>query len=106
MAHVVEGLEQPLPNNTGTIENDWMVHELNTTANFAQNNRLLSWYVGGLNFQIEHHFFPNTCHVHYPKIAPIVQKTAQEFGYTYLVMPTLWDAFMSHVKSLKALGKK
>lgn len=106
MAHVVEGMEQPIPNDAGTIENDWMVHELNTTANFAQQNRLLSWYVGGLNFQIEHHFFPNTCHVHYPKIAPIVQKTAEEFGYTYTVMPTLWDAFLSHVKSLKALGRK
>jgi linoleoyl-CoA desaturase len=105
MAHVVEGAEQPLPDADGKIDNDWAVHELITTSDFARDNHLLNWYVGGLNFQIEHHLFPHICHIHYRKIAPIVEKTAKEFGYTYNLKPTFYDAFRSHVQRLKELGR-
>lgn len=104
LAHVVEGAEQPLEHANGLIDNDWVVHELLTTANFAKNNRLLNWYVGGLNFQIEHHLFPHISHIHYPKIAPIVERTANEFGYSYNMKPTFRDALASHVRRLKELG--
>lgn len=104
MAHVVEGTEQALPNNKGIIEKDWAVHELRSTSDFARNNLFLNWYVGGLNFQIEHHLFTNICHIHYRKIAPIVQRTAEEFGFTYNLKPTLMHALVSHVRRLKALG--
>lgn len=105
MAHVVEGTEQPLPNSDGIIGNEWAVHELRTTSDFARYNHFLNWYVGGLNFQIEHHLFPNICHIHYQKIAPIVEKTVQEFGFIYNLKPTFISAFISHVRRLKALGK-
>ena len=105
LAHVVEGATQPMPDKDGIIANDWTVHELMTTANFARNNRLLNWYIGGLNFQIEHHLFPYICHVHYPKISPIVEQTAIEFGYPYNKKPTLADALVSHVRRLKELGR-
>ncbi len=105
LAHVVEGVEQPMPDADGLIENDWVIHEMRTTANFARNNRLLNWYIGGLNFQIEHHIFPNICHIHYPKIAPIVEATAREYGVPYILKPTLWDALVSHARRLKELGR-
>ena len=105
MAHVVEGTKQPLPDSNGVINNEWAVHELMTTSDFARNNLFLNWYIGGLNFQIEHHLFPNICHIHYRKIAPIVQQTADEFGFTYNLKPTFLAAFISHAKRLKALGK-
>lgn len=105
MAHVVEGAEQPLPDKNGVVNCDWTVHELNTTSDFAPKNKLLNWYVGGLNFQIEHHIFPNICHIHYPKIAPIVEATAKKYGYQYNLKPSLWDAFKSHVIRLKELGQ-
>ena len=95
LAHVVEGVEQPMPDENGLVENDWVVHEMLTTAN---------WYIGGLNFQIEHHIFPNICHIHYPKIAPIVEATAKEYGIPYILKPTLWDALVSHTRKLKELG--
>lgn len=104
MAHVVEGAEQPLPNNEGNMENAWAIHQLSTTANFARNNRLLNWFIGGLNFQIEHHLFPNICHVHYRKISEIVEKTAAEFQLPYNVKPTFGSAIASHMKTLKQLG--
>ncbi len=104
LAHVVEGVEQPLEKSQGIIENDWVVHELQTTADFARNNRFLGWYTGGLNFQIEHHLFPHICHVHYRHIAPIVERTAHEYGYPYIVKPTFINALASHVQRLKELG--
>lgn len=104
MAHVVEGATQLVPNEEGVIESEWAVHELRTTSDFARNNLLLNWYIGGLNFQIEHHLFPNICHIHYRKIAPIVEKTAKEFGFDYNVKPSFRQAFYSHVRRLKELG--
>lgn len=105
MAHIAEEVEQPLPNIDGSIENEWAIHELQTTANFAKDNRLLGWYIGGLNFQIEHHLFPNICHVHYRKISPIVERTALEFGLQYNMAPTFGRAIASHTRMLKNLGK-
>ena len=106
MAHVVEGADQPLPNKDGIIPNEWAVHQLLTTSDFARNNLFLNWYVGGLNFQIEHHLFPNICHIHYRKIAPIIESTANDFGFRYNIKPSFLNALMSHVKRLKELGNK
>jgi len=106
MAHVVEGAEQFEPDADGIIHTEWAVNEVRTTSDFARNNLLLNWYVGGLNFQIEHHLFPNVCHVHYRKIAPIVEKTAKEFGLFYNQKPSFIAALGSHVRRLKQLGQQ
>ncbi|MBL7964676.1 MAG: acyl-CoA desaturase [Flavobacteriales bacterium] len=105
LAHVVEGAQQPLPDEHGVIHADWVVHEMMTTANFAPRNGLLNWYTGGLNFQIEHHLFPHICHVHYRAIAPIVERTAEAHGIRYNSKPTLWIALGSHVRRLQELGR-
>jgi linoleoyl-CoA desaturase len=105
LAHTVEETSHPLPCEKGIIENEWAIHQLNTTVNFARHNKVLSWYIGGLNFQVEHHLFPRICHVHYPKIAPIVKKTAEEFGVPYLENETFWQAFRSHISVLQRFGK-
>ncbi len=105
LAHTVEGTTHPLPNDKNEVENEWAIHQMNTTVNFARHNRIISWYVGGLNFQVEHHLFPNICHVHYYKISEIVKKTAEEFGVPYLDNETFADAFNSHIRLLKKLGE-
>ncbi|MDZ4666456.1 MAG: acyl-CoA desaturase [bacterium] len=105
LAHIVEGVAQPVPNEDKVTENEWAVHQLMTTANFAPGNKLLNWYVGGLNFQVEHHLFPNICHLHYPAISKIVEATAKKYDIPYLQNPTLWSALVSHIKRLKELGK-
>ena len=104
LAHSVEGTQHPLPDKNGVIEKDWAIHQLETTVNFSPRNKWLSWYIGGLNFQIEHHLFPKVCHVHYPKLAPIVKQTAIEFGLTYLENKNFITAVKSHVASLKRFG--
>lgn len=104
LAHSVEGTSHPLPDADGRILNDWAVHQMETTVDFAPDNRLLSWYIGGLNYQIEHHLFPRVAHVHYPAIAPIVRRTAQEFGVPYQVNTSFMSALRSHFALLRALG--
>lgn len=104
LAHSVEEAEFPLPNDQNIIENEWAIHQMITTVNFARKNKFISWYVGGLNFQVEHHLFPNICHVHYPEISSIVEQTAKEFNVPYLCAPTMKEAFGSHMRQLKKFG--
>ncbi|MFZ2906187.1 MAG: acyl-CoA desaturase [Cyclobacteriaceae bacterium] len=105
-AHVIEGTEYPVPDQEGNLENNWAIHQLHTTTNFGHRHRLFSWYVGGLNYQVEHHLFPNICHVHYRKIAGIVEETAKEFGLPYKSKETFAQAIVAHTRLLKELGKK
>ena len=108
-AHIMETSEFALPVKTDgqrRMEDSWAVHEIVNTTNFAPNNRLLSWFIGGLNYQIEHHLFTNICHVHYKKIAPIVQSTMDEFRLPYQVQPTFLKALLEHARMLKKLGKE
>ena len=104
LAHVVEGTDYPVPDETGLIEHEWVIHEMETTADFAQKNRLLSWYIGGLNYQIEHHLFPQVCSIHYPAICGIVRRAAERNGVPYHNQPTLRSAIRSHYRMLKQLG--
>ncbi|MBK9177413.1 MAG: acyl-CoA desaturase [Flavobacteriales bacterium] len=104
LAHTVEGTEHPLPDAQGIITDDWAAHQMRTTMNFSPGNKLISWYVGGLNYQVEHHLFPRVAHVHYPAIAPIVRRTAHEFGLPYLENRTLSEALRSHFKLLRRIG--
>lgn len=105
-AHVIDGSEFPLPDENNSLENNWAIHQLLTTTNFGNESKWFSWYVGGLNFQIEHHLFPNVCHVHYRKIAGIVRDTTKEFNLPYKSSRTFVGALYGHAKLLKALGKK
>lgn len=104
LAHVVEDTEHLQPAQDGMMESAWMIHEMRTTANFGRDNPLLNWYVGGLNFQVEHHLFPRVCSIHYPKIAPIVEQVARECGVPYHAQPTFMSAVRSHLQMLKRLG--
>ncbi|RYF86494.1 MAG: acyl-CoA desaturase, partial [Chitinophagaceae bacterium] len=82
LAHVLENTEfEHIPlDATKHIETAWAVHQLKTTSNFAMNNKVISWFVGGLNFQVEHHLFPRISHIHYPAISKIVQEKCKEFN--------------------------
>jgi len=105
-AHLTEHVSFPLPDDDGYIHKDWAAHQMFTTANFANKNPLVTWFAGGLNFQIEHHLFPNVCHVHYKRLSQIVKQTAEEFGLPYYAQPTFSSALISHARMLKKLGKQ
>ena len=106
LAHIMDEAEMPLPDLNGNIKNSWAIHQLNTTVNFAANNKLVNWFTGGLNHQVEHHIFPNISHVHYDQIAKIVKKTSIEFNLPYNEFNTFFDAIRAHFRFLKTMGLK
>jgi linoleoyl-CoA desaturase len=107
LAHTVEETHFPRADvATGKMEDEWAVHQLKTTANFATRNRFISWWVGGLNFQVEHHLFPRVSHVHYPAISKIIKKACQDFGVPYIEYPKMRVALASHIHHLKNLSRK
>jgi linoleoyl-CoA desaturase len=104
-AHVMTANEFPMPDDKGNVEQNWLVHQIETTTNFAPYNKVLHWYIGGLNYQVEHHLFPNIAHIHYPKLSPIVKETMEEFGFEYKVKRTFTGALIDHVKMLNRVGR-
>ena len=106
LAHISEVATFPEPTGSPLhIENEWAIHQVETTADFGPRNWLLNLYVGGLNFQVEHHLLPHICHMHYPRLAPIVRQTCEEFGIRYNSYPTWRAALASHWRSLRTLGQ-
>lgn len=104
-AHVVPSSKFPLPDANNNVRGDWAKYQMLTTANFAPDNRLLAWYVGGLNYQIEHHLFPNMSHVHHRQVSKIVRRTAEEFGLPYNSQPTFTGALINHARTLHRFRK-
>ncbi len=105
LAHVMPEMEFPEAEGGDQLEVNWYVHQLQTTSNFSPRNRFLQWYLGGLTNQIEHHLFPNICHVHYRNLSRIVEKTAKEFNVPYHVNKSFFSAVAGHVRTLRSLGR-
>jgi linoleoyl-CoA desaturase len=106
LAHVVEEAEFPKPDAvTGNMTTGWAQHQVSTTMDFACQNRLLTWYLGGLNFQVVHHVLPTISHIHYPRVARIVKKACKKFNVKYNVQHTLFGAIRSHYRHLKKMGQ-
>lgn len=108
LAHVVENteFENIALDETKHVETAWAEHQLKTTSNFAMGNKVVSWFVGGLNYQIEHHLFPRVSHVHYPAISKIVMQKCAEYNLPYNKYDTMSQALASHFKVMKMLGQK
>jgi len=106
LAHCVEEahFEQP-PTEHAVVGKEWAVHQIESTVDFAPQSRLVTWYVGGLNYQIEHHLFPRTCHLHYPALAPIVESVCRRYGVRHFTHPTVGSAIRSHGRWLRTMGR-
>ena len=105
LAHVMEECEFPVPGDDRKMENNWAVHQMLNTANFSPKSKIMAWFIGGLNHQIEHHLFPHICHVHYKKVAKIVKSTAKEYGLPYYEQRTFVSALIEHGRMLRKLGR-
>ncbi|MDX2196717.1 MAG: acyl-CoA desaturase [Cytophagales bacterium] len=105
LAHVIEEADFPEPTQAGIIENAWFVHQLETTSNFDMKNPFLTWFIAGLNYQVEHHLFPKICSVHYPKLSTIVQDVAQKHGIAYHYHVDTPSAIASHYNALKKFSR-
>jgi len=106
LAHTVEHTHFPLPDaDTNKFADEFAEHQIKTTANFGTKNKIVSWYVGGLNFQIEHHLFPKISHTHYPAISEVVKKVCEEYKLKYIEYTTVASAVKAHVNFLKEMGR-
>lgn len=107
LAHAVDEAEfTTISAESPTVERPWVEHQLATTANFAMGNPVISWYVGGLNYQVEHHLYPRIGHRHYPALAPIVREVARKHGAPYLAHETMRGAVASHLRFLGRMGAR
>ena len=107
LAHVVEHTEfEQAGIEPKMIENEWAIHQVKTTANFAPRNKIISWFVGGLNYQVEHHLFPRVSHIHYPAISNLVAQACKKYNLPYNQYGTMSAAVVSHFRMMKQLGKK
>jgi len=104
-AHVMPTSEYPLPDENGNSKNSWAIHQLLTTSDYSPRSSVFSWLIGGLNYQIEHHLFPNISHVHYKGISSLVKETAYKYKLPYHVQPNFFSAVSNHVQMLKTLGR-
>ncbi|MGI0500486.1 fatty acid desaturase family protein [Limnospira platensis CENA597] len=103
LAHVIEPAEFLDPDNLH-IDDEWAIAQVKTTVDFAPKNPIINWYVGGLNYQAVHHLFPHICHIHYPKIAPILAEVCEEFGVNYAVHQTFFGALGANYSWLKKMS--
>jgi len=104
LAHCVEEATFASPAQAGVGEREWAVHQVETTVDFCPENKVLTWALGGLNFQIEHHLFPGVPHTHYPAIAKIVHENCIKHGVRHVTQPSLRAALRSHFRHLRHMG--
>jgi linoleoyl-CoA desaturase len=107
LAHCVDEAAYATPEELAATDErtEWTIYQIQTTVDFSPHNRLLSWWLGGLNFQVIHHLFPKLPHPVYRQLAPIVQDVCQRHGITYHVHPSTLSAFRSHIRHLRQMGK-
>jgi linoleoyl-CoA desaturase len=105
LAHCVEEADHSSPAELAAEPREWATHEVETTVDFCPGNPVLTWLLGGLNYQIEHHLFPRVAHTHYPHIAGIVRRNAARHGIRYTAQPSLRAALRSHHRHLRTLGR-
>jgi linoleoyl-CoA desaturase len=105
LAHSVEETQRGSAEQTRERRTTWAAHQIETTADFCPHNRFLTWSLGGLNYQVEHHLFPRLPHTLYPQIADIVRTAAERHGVPYSCQPSLWRAMRSHFRHLREMGR-
>lgn len=106
LAHTVNETTFPKPDEKGNMPYSWLEHQLHTTCDFAPKNPFVTFYCGGLNYQIEHHLFHKISHVHYPAISKIISQTCKEFNKPYHVNSSFLKALTSHFKFLYKMSIK
>lgn len=104
LAHCTTDADFPTVKD-GQLDDEWSAHQLRTCVDFAPRHPLVTWFVGGLNFQVEHHLFPHVCHLHYPALAKIVETVAERHGLRYRSRPSFTGAVRAHLGHLRALGE-
>ena len=87
--------------NENSSENDkWLIEILEHNVDFSPKNVLLNLVAGGANLNVVHYLFPSASHVHYNKLATIIEETALGHGLHYRKQQVR-DVFGIHFNYLK-----
>jgi linoleoyl-CoA desaturase len=107
LAHAVEKAEFRSADDPSEV--CWHEWQVRSTVDFCHGRgpiaRMVTWYIGGLNYQTEHHLFPRVPHTAYPQMLPVVQQVCDDFAVPHRVEPTLRGAIGSHYRHLRRLGR-
>lgn len=108
LAHTVEQAEfRDVGDPPGGRWHEWQIR---STVDFCHGtgpaHRALTWMIGGLNYQVEHHLFPSVPHTAYPELVGAVADTCQRHGLDHHVQPTLRTALRSHHRHLREMGRR
>jgi fatty acid desaturase len=83
---------------------DWWARQVEESVNWS--GFYACFWTGGLNYQIEHHLFPNLNPMIYPKIAPAVRSICKRHSVRYTHHPSFFASLNSTLAHLRLLGQK
>jgi fatty acid desaturase len=72
----------PVLTPQAAAELDYVTLQTMTTIDMA-GGPILTWLASGLEYQIEHHLFPEISHVHYKKLRPLVERFCRDHNLMY-----------------------
>jgi len=93
------------PRVYGSRSAEMLVHQVETSLDFAPGNSVPMWYLRGLNYQAEHHLFPRVCHLHLRHLSTLVEAACLEYGVNYRVHPTAHAALALHARWVHRFGQ-
>ncbi len=91
-----------MPTLTDADQLDFLRRQVLTSRNVA-GSRLVDFTLGGLNYQIEHHLFPNMPRPNLRRAQPLIRAFCQQHGLPY-VEASLFGSYAEAVRHLHAVG--
>lgn len=85
---------------------DWGEMQVRHSGNFMESYPLFTRYMGGINYQIEHHLFPSLSNHKLKEISPIVKKTCKEFNIPYHTVDSPIEVFNQVINTYKEVHSK
>ena len=91
-----------MPTLTRDDELDFLRRQVLTSRNVT-GSRLVDWLLGGLNYQIEHHLFPNMPRPNLRRAQPLIRAFCRQHGLAY-VEASMFGSYAEAVRHLHAVG--
>jgi fatty acid desaturase len=91
-----------MPTLTDADQLDFLRRQVLTSRNVA-GSRLVDFVLGGLNYQIEHHLFPNMPRPNLRRAQPLIRAFCQQHGLPY-TEASLFGSYAEAVRHLHVVG--
>ena len=91
-----------MPTLTEADQLDFLRHQVLTSRN-VRGSWLVDYVLGGLNYQIEHHLFPNMPRPNLRRAQPLIQAFCEQHGLDY-TEASLFGSYAEAVRHLHTVG--